>query len=102
MSIWENISKVAEHLVVGAIDAFQDLAMDPLSGSMKAEVIILARKSQGKPAPRGNGPSRSALRRRGLVEPYGDLLTRRGWNWYKTLELDGDVDRLLLANNIES
>ena len=75
--------------------------MDPISGSMKAELIILARKSQGKPAPRGNGPSRAALRRRGLVEPYGDALTRRGWNWYQSYESNGDVADFLHANGID-
>ncbi len=75
--------------------------MDPISGSMKAELIILARKAQGKTAPRGNGPSRAALRRRGLVEPYGDALTRRGWNWYKSFEADGDVADFLYANDID-
>jgi hypothetical protein len=100
MSIWDNIANMAGHLVVGVVDAVQDLAMDPVSGSMKAELIILARKSQGKKAPRGNGPSRAALRRRGLVEPYGDALTRRGWNWFKSLEADGDVADFLEANDI--
>ncbi len=101
MSIWDNISKAAGYLAVGAIDAFQDLTMDPMSGSMKAELIILARKSQGKKAPRGNGPSRAALRRRGLVEEYGDSLTRRGWAWFKSLEADGDVADFLRANDID-
>ena len=101
MSIWDGIANVAGHVVAGVIDAVQDLAMDPVSGSMKAELIILARKSQGKKAPRGNGPSRAALRRRGLVEPYGDALTRRGWNWYKSLEADGDVADFLRANGID-
>ncbi|MCX5969642.1 MAG: hypothetical protein NTV57_18815 [Cyanobacteria bacterium] len=101
MSIWDNIANAAGHLVVGVVDAVQDLAMDPVSGSMKAELIILARKSQRKKAPRGNGPSRAALRRRGLVEPCGDTLTRRGWNWYKSLEADGDVASFLRANDID-
>jgi hypothetical protein len=101
MSIWDDIANVAGHVVVGVVDAVQDLAMDPVSGSMKAELIVLARSSQGKKAPRGNGPSRAALRRRGLVEPYGDALTRRGWNWYKSLEADGDVADFLRANGID-
>jgi hypothetical protein len=101
MSIWDGIANVAGHVVAGVIDAVQDLAMDPVSGSMKAELIVLARKSQGKKAPRGNGPSRAALRRRGLVEPYGDGLTRRGWNWYKSLEADGHVADFLRANGID-
>jgi hypothetical protein len=100
MSIWGSISKAAFHIAVGVADAFQDLTMDPISGSMKAELIILARKSQGKTAPRGNGSSRAALRRRGLVEEYGNSLTRRGWAWYKSLEADGDAAEFLLANDI--
>ena len=100
MSIWDSISKAAGYIAVGLVDAFQDLTMDPISGSMKAELIILARKSQGKTAPRGNGPSRAALRRRGLVEQYGDALTRRGWRWYKSLEADGGVADFLHANDI--
>ncbi len=101
MSIWDNISKIAGHIAVGIVDSFQDLTMDPVSGSMKAELIILARKSQGKSAPRGNGSSRAALRRRGLVEPYGDALTRRGWNWYHLFESSGDVAAFLRANDID-
>lgn len=101
MSIWDSITQVAGYIAVGVADAFQDLTMDPISGSMKAELIILARKSQGKKAPRGNGPSRAALRRRGLVEQYGDALTRRGRAWYKSLEADGEVADFLLANNID-
>lgn len=100
MSIWNDISKVAGQIAVGVFDSLQDLTMDPISGSMKAELIILARKSQGKSAPRGNGPSRAALRRRGLVEPYGDTLTRRGWNWYESFEDSGDVEAFLRANDI--
>lgn len=100
MNIWDDISKMAGHIAIGVADSFQDLMMDPISGSMKAELIVLARKSQGKPAPRGNGPSRAALRRRGLVEPHGDALTRRGWNWYKSLESSGDVAAFLSANDI--
>jgi hypothetical protein len=100
MSIWDQISNVAGYIAVGVVDSFQDLTMDPISGSMKAELIILARKSQGKSAPRGNGSSRAALRRRGLVEPYGDTLTRRGWNWYKLIEVNGDVTAFLRANDI--
>ncbi|WP_216923305.1 hypothetical protein [Synechococcus sp. CCAP 1479/9] len=101
MSIWDDIAKAAGHLAVGVVDAVQDLAMDPLSGSMKAELIILARKAQGKKAPPGNGPSRGALRSRGLVEPLGHALTRRGWNWYKLLEANGDVADFLRANDID-
>jgi hypothetical protein len=101
MSIWDSISKAAGYIAIGLADAFQDLTMDPISGSMKAELIILARKSQGKIAPRGNGPSRAALRRRGLVEEHGDSLTRRGWAWDKSLEADGDVADFLLANDID-
>lgn len=101
MSIWDSITQVAGYIAVGVADAFQDLTMDPMSGSMKAELIILARKAQGKTAPRGNGPSRAALRRRGLVEQYGDTLTRRGWAWYKSLEADGDVAEFLAANDID-
>jgi hypothetical protein len=101
MSIWDDIAKAAGHLMVGVVDAVQDLAMDPISGSMKGELIIVARKSQGKKAPRSNGSSRAALRRRGLVEPYVNALTRRGWNWYKSLEADGDVADFLRANDID-
>lgn len=101
MSIWDSITQVAGYIAIGVADAFQDLTMDPISGSMKAELIILARKSQGKTAPRGNGPSRAALRRRGLVEQYGDTLTRRGWAWYKSLQADGDVAEFLAANDID-
>lgn len=48
MSIWDSITQVAGYIAVGVADAFQDLTMDPMSGSMKAELIILARKAQGK------------------------------------------------------
>lgn len=101
MSIRENLLGIAGQFILGAVDIIQDLAMEPLSGSMRAELIILARKSQRKPAPSGSGPSRAALRRRGLVQAFGNALTDKGWRWYKRMEVNGDVDDFLCANNID-
>jgi hypothetical protein len=50
MSIWASIPKVIIHPLAAVVDAAKHLAVDSVSASTKAELIILAGKSKGEMA----------------------------------------------------